>query len=112
MTPTAETTPTAEATPEPVATPDPALMETLIDPIRSETPDVSDDFRKTDDRWPTAEYDEGQIAFAHRGLNIKISAPNYALWTAGQEVADLKLGDVLVEADATREQGHSTRRTG
>jgi hypothetical protein len=29
-------------------------MQTLIDPVRSENPDVSDGFRGVDDRWPTA----------------------------------------------------------
>jgi hypothetical protein len=103
VTPTAEATPESDATPQPTL--DPELIQTVIEPIRGNTPDYTDDFRRASDRWPTVEDDDGAIAFANRGLNIQINTPNAARWTSNQEIADLNPGDVLVEADTVREAG-------
>lgn len=98
-------TASADTTVEPPAAPDPALLQTLVEPIRDNDPDYSDDFGSEDDRWPTVEYEQGSIAFARRGLNFRITAPNYALWTTGQEIAGLNPADMLVESEVVRRRG-------
>ncbi len=97
--------PLAEVTPEPLPLPDPELLQTLVEPIRGNVQDLSDDFRRADERWPTVETNQGSISFARRGLNFRIQSPDYSLWTAGEDVAALAPADALVEADVTRHHG-------
>jgi hypothetical protein len=94
-----------DAAPLPPSLPDPALALALVAPIRGTTPTLSDDFRRPSDRWPAVIYDEGRISFARRGLNFRITAPDYALWTAGEEITALRPADVLVESDVLRSRG-------
>lgn len=102
-------TPTQPATPEPVTSTGETLslelVGELIDPIRENAPDYSDDFRRASDRWPTVDGENGSIAFAQRGLKIKIDTPNQALWTSGQEIAALNPAGLLIEADSARSSG-------
>lgn len=107
VTPEVDTTPEADVTPEPTLPPtlDPELVQTLVEPIRGNEPTYSDDFRRTSERWPTVEDEDGAITFANRGLTIRIDTPNFARWTSNQEIAGLNAADLLVEADVRRDAG-------
>jgi hypothetical protein len=100
-----EDEPLVATTPEPLPLPDPELLQTLVEPVRGNVQDLSDDFRRADERWPTVENNQGSISFARRGLNFQIQSPDYALWTAGEDVAALAPADALVEVDVTRNRG-------
>ena len=102
-TPTAE--PTASETPSPVATPDVEAVMDLLAGVKQADPDYSSDFRRPDEDWPTYTDENATVDYADRAFLIKVDAPKFSAWSAGDATSDLNLADFYMEVDVARDVG-------